>query len=303
MDKTASINKFFQKKNQLTVTNPKYQELVSELFSWLVKSDHVQNDLTTKTLYTEDKQISARVITRRNITVAGLEEVVFLLNKHTNLQIKQEAHDSDHLQPGNTLLMLSGSLQEILSYERILLNMLQRMSGIATETTKIISKTDQDKPQIAATRKTMWGLLDKKAVAVGGGLTHRLSLADGILVKDNHLLSLSPKKVLEKLAASVDNTLFEIEIEREEELNELITTFSSLQTTNGLAILLDNFSPNVAKKILSKIKTPEGVIYEASGGITTDNISEWAQTGVDIISLGALTHSPKAADVSLEIYQ
>lgn len=295
------ISTYFQKQEQLTIENPSYQKIVTDLFRFLAENDHVDHDLTTKTLFDEDRQVSARIITREHITVAGLEEITFILNKFTKLQSKQAAQDSDRLQPGNTLLTLSGSLYELLAYERILLNILQRLCGIATETAQVIAKIEGDKPQIAATRKTQWGLLDKNAVAVGGGLTHRLNLSDGILVKDNHLLSLSPKEVLNKLFAATSETLIEIEVESEEHLKELIDAFSDIEQNNGLAILLDNFSPQEAKKILQKIKTPEGIVYEASGGITTENIGEWAKTGVDIISLGALTHSPKAANLSLDL--
>ncbi|HSA83905.1 MAG TPA: carboxylating nicotinate-nucleotide diphosphorylase [Patescibacteria group bacterium] len=301
MNTQTIITTYFQKKEQLTIENQFYQHLVSDLFSWLMKNDQVQNDLTTKTLFDEDKHVSARIITRQNIIVAGIEEILFLLGKHTSLDIKQEARDTDHLQAGNTLLTLSGSLYELLAYERILLNMLQRMCGIATETASVLSKIDGDKPQIAATRKTHWGLLDKKAVAVGGGLTHRLNLSDGILVKDNHIFSLSPKAVLQKLLSSVENMLIEIEVENEDHLKELVDTFSNHQTTNALAILLDNFSPQEAKKIINKRETSDGIVYEASGGITKENITEWVKAGVDIISLGSLTHSPKAANLSLDL--
>lgn len=301
MNTNTLVQTFFQKKDQLTIENSFYQQLVEGLFIWLMKNDQVDNDITTKKLFDKDRQVSARILTRQNITVAGLEESMFVLSKFTKLQCKQEAHDSEHLQSGNTLLTLSGSLYELLAYERILLNMLQRLCGIATETAKIISTIEGDKPRIAATRKTHWGLLDKKAVAVGGGLTHRLSLSDGILVKDNHILSLAPKEVLTKLLTSVANTLIEIEVENEEHLKELIATFAAKATNNALAILLDNFSPQEAKKVLSKIETPEGIVYEASGGITNENITEWTKTGVDIISLGALTHSPKSANLSLDL--
>ena len=179
--------------------------------------------------------------------------------------------------------------------------MLQRMCGIATETATIIEKIEHDKPQIAATRKTLWGLLDKKAVAVGGGLTHRLNLSDGILVKDNHLLALSAKEIIQKVLQTNQTTLIEIEVETEDHLRELVEEFSKKDSPHALAILLDNFTPHEVKKVLERIPSHPRIMYEASGGITPENIGDWTQTGVDVLSLGALTHSSKAANLSLDL--
>jgi nicotinate-nucleotide pyrophosphorylase len=110
------IQTYFQKKDQLSINNPHYEKLVSSLFSWLIENDQVTNDLTTKTLFETDRTVTARIITRQNITVAGLEEIIFILKKFTSLSVKQESHDSEHLQAGNSLLTLSGSLHEILAY-------------------------------------------------------------------------------------------------------------------------------------------------------------------------------------------
>ena len=295
------ISPFFQKKDQLTITNPLYKQLVSDLFLWLVANDQVAHDLTTTSLFSEGKQITASIITRQEITVAGLEELSYLLQTHTNLTIKVYGNDGDHLSKEQTLAEITGDIREILSYERVLLNILQRFCGIATETATILTKLGPTKTQIAATRKTHWGLLDKKAVAVGGGLTHRLNLSDGILVKDNHLLMISPTDTLKKLLQSVNDTLIEIEVEDNKTLLSLTELFSQTQTTNVLGILLDNFLPDEAKTVLAKLPRYENIIFEASGGITAENVKEWAQTGVDVISLGALTHSPKSANLSLEI--
>lgn len=306
MMKNDFIQKFFQKKEQLTLANKTYQNLVHVLVVWLLENDHVQKDQTTKLLFGKKiKNDKAKIITREPITVAGLEEICYLINTFTSLKPTIINIDGRHLQPGETIMKLQGNTWEILAYERVILNLLQRLSGIATETYKIISRVEQlnsqHKPQIAATRKTPWGLLDKKAVAMGGGLTHRLNLADGILVKDNHLMLLSATEALTKLLPTVNNTLIEIEVENKQDLFALIETFNQNQTDNALAILLDNFTPDQARQAISELKPQANIIYEASGGITQNNVSNWATTGVDIISLGSLTHSPKAADLSLEI--
>lgn len=303
MNTSASVLKFFQKKDQLTLRNKTYQTLVYDLFVWLLKSDQVKHDLTTKSLFPENnKKVKARIITRQEVTAAGLEEVEYLIKTFTTLTCQVLCKDGDKLQKGQTFLEIEGDRNDILAYERVLLNILQRMSGIATETHQVVENIKKEKPFIAATRKTTWGLLDKKAVALGGGLTHRLDLSDGILVKDNHLIAISAADALKKLLATVENTLIEIEVENETELNTLVTLFTKKETTNVLAVLLDNFTPKKAKAVLAAIEKHSNILYEASGGITSENIHEWADAGVDIISLGALTHSPKAADVSLELY-
>lgn len=302
MNKQTIIANYFQKKDQLTLENPSYKELVHELIAWLLKSDEVKNDLTTQTLFPDKKHVSSRIITRQQATIAGIEEVVYLIKSFTQLEVTASCKDGSHLEAEQEIMQIKGDIREILVHERFLLNILQRLSGIATETHNIITALGSNSPYIAATRKTIWGPLDKKALAMGGGLTHRLNLSDGILVKDNHLMLVPATEALEKLLESVNNTLIEIEVEDEEHLKSLVAQFLNKQTSNVLGILLDNFTPEDAKKTLAGIEKHPHIIYEASGGITSKNIQQWAETGVDIISLGALTHSPKAADVSLEIF-
>ena len=301
MKKQELIQTFFQHKNKLTLSNPIYQKNVHDLIKWLIETDHVHEDRTTKTLFPASKQVTAHIITRQQTTIAGLEEISYLLTTYTTVTITDAVHDGDTLEANQTIMKITGDLKEILIYERIMLNILQRLSGIATETKKIISSLPNDNPMIAATRKTVWGPLDKKAVAIGGGVTHRLNLSDGILVKDNHLIFLKPEQALQTLCKQIEKTLIEIEVEDEQHVEQLITNFTNTSTTNVLGILLDNFTPERAKKVIAKINDHPNIISEASGGITPENINDWADTGVDLISLGALTHSPKAADVSLEI--
>ncbi|MBI5122804.1 carboxylating nicotinate-nucleotide diphosphorylase [Candidatus Roizmanbacteria bacterium] len=299
--KNHSILQFFQKKDQLTLDNKAYKKLVDELFVWLLKSDKVTNDISSKNLFTDEKIISACIITREMITVAGLEEIEYLIKNFTDLQTNILCLDGDEITPGQSLLKINGDIREVLAYERTILNILQRMCGIATETQNIVNKISDQKPFIAATRKTIWGLLDKKAVAMGGGLTHRLDLSDGILIKDNHLMFMSATDTLSKLLKQVNNTLIEIEVEDKTTLFELIKLFNQKETKNVLTILLDNFYTKDVTTIMSKIDHQANIIFEASGGITKDNITDWAQTGVDIISLGSLTHSTKSSNLSLEI--
>lgn len=283
------------------MTNSSYEKLVHDLFVWLLQNDDVANDATTKALFSQDRTVKARIITRQKVTIAGIEEVNYFLKTFTKLQISLQRADGEQLERDQTLMEVEGSMRELLAYERVLLNILQRLSGIATETATLIATLKTDKPYIAATRKTVWGLLDKKAVAIGGGLTHRLNLSDGILVKDNHIMLISPTDALQKLLQTVRKTLIQIEVEDEKTLHEIITLFTKHHTDNVLGILLDNFSPATAKAAIAGIESHPNIIFEASGGITPKNISQWTDTNVDIISLGALTHSSTAANLSFEI--
>ena len=301
VNKNDLILKHFHRASELTFKNKAYQKIVHDLIVWLLENDQVGKDITSKLLLGKSKTVSAHIVSKQPLTVAGIEEIKYLLKTFTKISFKVVSKDGEKIEAKKTIIKLTGDVKEILAFERVMLNLLQTMSGIATETRSVIDLIKYDKPYIAATRKTPWGLLDKKAVALGGGLTHRLNLSDGILVKDNHFLLLPTTAILQKLLDKTENMLIEIEVEDEKSLLELINSFSRSKTNNTLAVLLDNFSPLEAREILSKYNLHKTVIFEASGGITAENINEWTNSGVDVISLGALTHSSKAADISLDL--
>ncbi len=330
MIKTKLIQKYFQKKDQLTVKNREYQKSISNLFKWLTDNDKIENDKTTK--YFPDKDSRAIIIAKQDGIISGLEEVGYLLEKYTKLVFKPQTKDGSGINNQETIAEIKGISSEILAYERTILNILQRMSGIATATNNLITLINHPQPNtnhqlfIAATRKTPWMGLDKKAVAIGGGLTHRLNLSDGILIKDNHLKIISKAiktpqgwqarhqmvawqaeaiaKAMTPPMVKEAGKLIEIEVTNEKQAHSAIKTFQRLITTNYLAILLDNFTPSRAKSLLSDLRNLNDlseIIFEASGGIDENNILEWSQTGVDILSLGSLTHSVKTANLSLEL--
>jgi nicotinate-nucleotide pyrophosphorylase (carboxylating) len=313
--------KFFDNAALLHLNNPTYKKCVLELFNWLLFNDKVENDKTSKLLFAEKslKKAKARIFPRQEIIVAGLEEIAFLLDHLTNLKYKIKSKDGQKIKQNEILLEIIGAPTEILSYERTILNILQRLSGIATKTQQQVTFLNSLKlrktPRIAATRKTIWSYLDKKAVSVGGGLTHRLSLADGVLVKDNQLMLLKELydmkkekemavKALEILLEKENNSLFEIEVEKKESFINLIKLFTSHKTDNVLGIMLDNFDPLSAKNAILEVKNYplSHIAFEVSGGITADNLPLWADSGADFISLGALTHSVQAVDISLDIF-
>jgi nicotinate-nucleotide pyrophosphorylase (carboxylating) len=314
MNKTDLTLQFFQRSHLLRMTEDVYQTVVFALFDWLLSADGVARDRTGN-LFPE-KKVTATIISKQDTVIAGLEEVAFFVKEKTDLGFEEKVADGDFIKKGTVISLITGNSREVLSLERTILNMLQRMSGIATETQKLVRIINSPETRIAATRKTPWGLLDKKAVAVGGGLTHRLSLADGVLIKDNHLEIIKSefgitnesdavKKALELVLSHMKKTLIEIEINTAEGAVAAIRTYHRLPSTNALAVMFDNWEPEKVGEFIKKMTAQQdtsNILFEASGNISEENIPDWGTTGVQVISLGALTHSPKAADLSLEIH-
>ena len=306
-----TIKQYFNKGPLLTVKKKFYAETCRQLFDFQIKQDLIENDITSKIISGKYLKTKAQIISKQNGVIAGIEEVIYLINERTHLKVKQITKDGTKIIDKDLLLEMTGNPLEILKYERTILNILQRMSGIATLTNSLITKNHLRTP-LAATRKTLWGLLDKKAVFIGGGLTHRLSLSDEILIKDNHIdlqatkmtvsRTDSLKMILDFIKKSHVNKPFEIEVESEKEAYFLSNYYQELNISAPLIVMLDNFKPSTAKKMIGTIKKqkgPSNIIFELSGGINEYNIKDYDQVGADVISLGALTHSPKALDISL----
>ncbi|QQG40523.1 MAG: carboxylating.nicotinate-nucleotide diphosphorylase [Candidatus Levyibacteriota bacterium] len=295
MTRKEKVAKHFQKKHLLTVSNSFYKEQLLALFDWMKICDGVADDLTTKYLGLSG-QCVAEVISKQAGVISGIEEIAFLLDSKTTLVV--DKHVS-----GDVLLRLSGNVKEILGLERIILNIIGRMSGIATYTNLFLQKIKEipNPPLLVSTRKTPWMLLDKKAVCDGGGGTHRLSLSDFALVKNTHLFTSdsSIEKVVQKMMASGD--FFEIEVGSIQQAEAVIDILEKAQYQEA-AIMLDNVSPKIALEFMDKFKNHpfyEHVYIEASGEVTKDNLLLWADTGVDVISSGSLTHSAPAFNVSM----
>jgi nicotinate-nucleotide pyrophosphorylase (carboxylating) len=280
------------------------RKILEEKLRNVLAEDVGQGDVTTALIVSENSKAEAKIITNESGVAAGIEEAKILLE---SLGLKVEAlvavADGERIKMKQTLLKISGDARTILSVERTLLNLLSRMSGIATATRRLTEEIKQAglKTTVACTRKTAPGLLyfDKKAVLVGGGDTHRLHLDDMILIKDNHLvvaggIGNAVKRV--KTNASFSKKI-EVEVSSVEDVKKAAISGADI-------IMLDNFSPRQIKKAVNLLKKAEvfgKVLLEASGGITAKNILNFASTGVDIVSLGELTDSTKALDISLEI--
>jgi nicotinate-nucleotide pyrophosphorylase (carboxylating) len=318
MKRDKAILLHYQKAPELSVSKKFYRDHITELFEWMIKADAVSDDVTSKTLKLKGKG-KTEIVTRQVGIIAGLEELKELLAKNTKLVFKAKVSDGTRVGKDQVVGEVLGDNTEILAYERTIVNILGRMSGVATETDVLVSliKKAKNTPFIAAIRKTPLMMIDKKAVAVGGGLTHRLNLSDEILIKDNHLGMLQKESGLESSEKTAEEAVkrcmqskkdyFEIEVDTLAQANAILHTFvkenDKLKKKKMMTILLDNFKPVEATKFvtsLKKLPVYDSVLIEASGEINAKNLSEWATTGVDVVSLGSLTHSPKVFNFSMQ---
>jgi len=254
-------------------------------------------DLTSRFFVPDQQRSRARIFAREPAVVAGthtVQRVFQLLDPAIQVRIAQP--DGAEVDPHDLVLDIIGTTRAILTGERVALNFLQRLSGIATLTRRFVEKVQGTPVEILDTRKTTPGLrhLEKAAVKAGGGSNHRMGLYDGVMVKDNHLLARpSLEQGIRELRAEYPNILLEIEADSVEQVRD----FVALPGVD--VILLDNMSPVELRECVA-LRRP-GVKFEASGGITLDTVRAIAETGVDYISIGQLTHSARAIDFSLEL--
>ena len=262
-------------------------------------SEDIQGGDITSVLLPK-KKIKAKIISRQEGVLAGVKFAgdIFRL-KGCNVKIIKK--DGAKLKSNQIILQISGNAGTVLSCERTALNLLSRMSGIATQTNFLVSKIRKinKKTKLYSTRKTAPGLrfFDKEAIMIGGGHKHRMSLNDMVMIKDNHLLVTNS---MEGIIKSARKRHKHVEVEVENQRDAILAASSG-----ATIVMLDNFSPVQIKKTitaLQKKKLRNKVKLEASGGINSKNISAYAKTGVDIISVGSITNSVKGLDLSLEVY-
>jgi nicotinate-nucleotide pyrophosphorylase (carboxylating) len=277
------------------------RKVLEEKLKQMLAEDVGQGDVTSEAIVPAGLTVKAEVVAKEAGVAAGIEETV-IFAESLGLGVKAEVADGDEIKSGTVLLRISGNARTILSAERTLLNLLSRMSGIATATRRLTEKLRKGNAtaKIAATRKTAPGLgyFDKKAVVVGGGDPHRLRLDDMILIKDNHVA----------IAGSVENAVKKAKASRsskriEAEVTSVADAVKAAEAGADI-VMLDNFSPKQVREAVEALKKAGffgKVLLEVSGGITEKNLLEYASAQVDIISMGALTHSVKALDISLEI--
>jgi nicotinate-nucleotide pyrophosphorylase (carboxylating) len=278
------------------------KEILVEKIRRFLEEDVGQGDITTLLTIPRGIVAEAEVVVKGKGVVAGLEEISALLES-LGLGADVMVSDGSRVEGGTVIMKIVGDARTLLSAERGLLNFLRRMSGIATETHRVIEKVRHAgyETRIACTRKVAPGLLyfDKKAVMSGGGDTHRLHLDDLVLIKDNHLaISGGVGEVVKRVRKTVSfSKKIEVEVSSEKDASEAVEAGADI-------VMLDNLSPQKIKDAISFLKKKglrDQVLIEASGGINEENVVEYAATGADIVSLGEITDSVKALDISLDM--
>jgi len=272
---------------------------INTLVRMALDEDAPQGDITSQNLIAADTKITAQLSAREPGILCGEDifTAAFTLTDPT-ISVAFTLHDSEAFQKDQTLATIEGPARRILQAERVALNFLQRLCGIATLTAAYVAEVSGTKCRIVDTRKTTPGLrlIERYAVRCGGGSNHRFSLSDAVMAKDNHLAAAGPDlaAALKSLRAKLPHTThIEVEVDRLSQIEPILA--SGVVDT----IMLDNFS---TPDLIAGVRQVAGrALIEASGGITLPRVREVAQTGVDIISIGALTHSVRALDLGLDI--
>ena len=260
----------------------------------LLAEDIGFGDITSQLLGGETG--SAYIVAKEACVISGLAYMKYLFEVR-GLQIDLHVKDGDTVAKGDKIADISGYYKNIFEVERTALNLLTRMSGITTEVKKLTERVKGVNPacRVAATRKTVLRFFDKEAVITGGGDSHRFRLDDLILLKDNHVKVLGVEEAIRRAKLSSFSKKVEIEVSTKEDAVTAVTSGADI-------VMLDNMGPGAVRETVNILKKVNpGVMVEASGGITDENIEEYAEAGVDIISLGYITHSVRAVDMSLEV--
>jgi len=265
-----------------------------------LEEDYGRGDVTTEAVIAEGQTAHAEIIAKEDCVIAGLEEVLFFI-KQKGLKVEQKVFDGKRASNGTTIAKVSGDARKMLALERLSLNIISHLSGIATTTARAVSIAERAKKgvRIAATRKTTPGLrlLEKKAVELGGGDPHRTDLQDMVLIKNNHVAligSIKKAVLLAKKKVSFSKKV-EIEVSRIEDAVEAAGAGADV-------ILLDNMRPAEIRNAISELKKQklrDKIEVEVSGGVNFDNLGDYAKSGADVISMGMITHSAKSIDFSM----
>ena len=263
-----------------------------------IEEDAPFGDITSEMVIPEGVRAKAVVIAKQEGVIAGVEEARALF-EHFSVKVKTQKRDGEEVKKGDVILELEGEARAILLVERTALNVMGRMSGIATEVSRLVERVKAINPKvkIAGTRKTLLKPIDKRAILIGGGEPHRFSLSDAILIKDNHLALVPLKEAVRRAKAFSAYKVVEVEVETLEDALKAAKAGADV-------VMLDNMTPEKIAETIEALRREglrERVKIEVSGGITPKNIEEYAKLDIDVISLGYLTHSVRNFDVSLEI--
>lgn len=269
---------------------------VEQIITLALNEDIGTGDITTLSTIPADKTATGRFVAKEDMILCGIDLAKHIFGRvDPSIELKANFKDGDAVKKGDVIATVSGNAQNVLTGERTALNFMQRLTGIATRTHASVAEVAGTNAKITDTRKTTPGLrvLEKYAVRVGGGTNHRFNLADGVLIKDNHIaVSGGIKNAVKNARAVIPHTLkIEVEVETKEQLAEALDAGADI-------IMLDNMSNDLMRECVGIVAGR--ALVEASGNMGEKSLREVAETGVDIISIGALTHTVKAADISLK---
>lgn len=269
---------------------------VEQIITLALNEDIGTGDITTLSTIPADKTALGRFVAKEDMIICGIDLAAHIFARvDPSIELKANFKDGDAVKKGDVIATVSGNAQNVLTGERTALNFMQRLTGIATRTHASVAEVAGTNAKITDTRKTTPGLrvLEKYAVRVGGGTNHRFNLADGVLIKDNHIaVSGGIKNAVKNARAVIPHTLkIEVEVETKEQLAEALDAGADI-------IMLDNMSYDLMRECVGLVAGR--ALVEASGNMGEKSLREVAETGVDIISIGALTHTVKAADISLK---
>jgi len=334
MRRAERVKRAYDSSGNISIRNRKYSRKVIDFLT----NDYLDDigrfeelpknlDVTVEAIFCKQDPIaSAYIIAKEDGVIAGLEEArQFYTFK--GFKVENYFEDGDEVEEGDKVLGIEGHAKDMLLFERTVLNFMQRMSGIATATKKLKDKIKDYDTAIVSTRKTQLRFFDKRAVALGGGYTHRIGLYDAVMIKDTHIDYLRRESVdnafgeaIKRVSKYVEDEnikFIEVEVSNLEEAVSAAENLKEIKSRSKLnyydfnptntvecIIMLDNMKPSEIKKVITNLKKNElydYVLLEASGMINEKNIKQYAATGVDAISIGAITHSVKALDISQKI--
>ena len=323
MTREERVRAAFYRGGDLTLENPLYLRAVRTLIDGLLREDTEPTDLTVEAMEIDARPCTVEIRAKEVGIIAGVAEAAWIYERSRQTATPIISDGSD-VATGDVVLRITGNARSLLTLERTVVNLMQRMSGIATATKKLADAAREASPtaHVVGTRKTTWGLLDKRAIHCGGGGTHRLNLGDAILVKTNHLRLASndtsepmPKRTGPILNAVLQSAwarrksaaFFEVEVTSMEEALNVARVLGELQTLSDACpciLMLDNFSAADAVHAVQSLRDAglhDAVLVEASGKVSEESVAAYAAAGVDAISIGALTHSVRALDLSAKI--
>lgn len=309
IDRDSVIRNAFDAADELNLNRSSYRDTVFGFFVKMIDEDVDSGDVSLMPRQPYESLLKAKIITKSPAVIAGLDETIYFASRR-DLQMQSDFKNGDVVKPGDILLRINGKAAEILTIERSILNILQRLSGIATTTKSYVDSIAGTNTFVVGTRKTLWGLLDKRAIQCGGGLTHRLGLHDAAMLKENHLAILRKSKNPDSLKLAVTEMIsaypylrfIEIEVTNTDEYREMLGYMKNITAPFPFVIMFDHFAPEQIPTLIAEAKAKKlynHILFEASGNISIETIRDYAESGVDVISIGALTHSVTSADFSL----